>query len=73
MLAEKRALAEALRRDPSLFERTKAEAGSRLVDIPVMAKGVPQSNGKSRAWLAAGAALAGLGAFLVVRRPRPAT
>lgn len=39
-VAEKRRLAQALRDDPAHFARVKAEAGERLHDIPIMAKGV---------------------------------
>ena len=39
-LAEKRALADALRADPERLARVKAEAGERLRQIPPMSKGV---------------------------------
>ncbi len=73
ILAEKRARAEQLRKDPTLLERTKADAGQKLAHIPVMAKGVVQSSQTKRAWMGAGAALAGLAAFFLMRRARPAT
>lgn len=70
-IAKKRELAETLRRDPALFERTKAEAGRKLASIPIMSKGVSQSNSKNRAWLGA-AAMAGLASFVLIRRLRTA-
>jgi predicted amino acid dehydrogenase len=69
-LARKRALAEQLRRDSALLDRTRAEAAERLAHIPVMAKGVRASGGagiRKWAWLAGGAALASLA---VARRPQ---
>jgi predicted amino acid dehydrogenase len=71
MLAEKRALAEALRRDPARLEQVKAEAGRKLAEIPVMAKGVRASSGLSKKWAAAGAAV-GLAALVLSRRGRKA-
>jgi len=47
-IAEKRALAEKLRRDPELLARTKAEAAEKLATIPVMAKGIQASGAGSR-------------------------
>ncbi len=70
---EKRLLADQLRSDPALFERTKAEAARKLAEIPVMAKGVSASNGSSRMWLGLGAAAAGLAAIFWARRVRHAT
>jgi hypothetical protein len=68
-LARRRALADQLRRDPALLERTRAEAAERLGKIPAMAKGVRAAGGsplRPWAWLAAGVALAGL---VIGRRP----
>jgi predicted amino acid dehydrogenase len=70
---EKRLLADRLRNDPALFERTKAEAARQLAEIPVMAKGVSASSGSSGMWLGLGAAAAGLAAILWARRVRHAT
>ncbi|WP_456426987.1 serine carboxypeptidase [Rhodocaloribacter sp.] len=67
-VAEKRALAERLRNDPALFERTKAEAAARLAHIPVMAKGVrARRRHGTRAWLLA-AAVIGAGVLLARKR-----
>ncbi|MBP7691644.1 MAG: hypothetical protein KA764_06990 [Anaerolineales bacterium] len=71
-VAEKRALAEALRQDPARFEQTRAEAGRRIAALPPMAKGVPAGGRRPNQWLwlaAAGAALAGA---WWLTRPRPA-
>jgi hypothetical protein len=40
LVAEKNASANALRRDPALFERVRAEAAARIARIPPRAKGV---------------------------------
>jgi predicted amino acid dehydrogenase len=55
-VAQKRALAEELRRDQALFTRVKADTSARLKSLPVMSKGVRAQNGewKKWAWLAAG-------------------
>ena len=42
-LAEKRALADALRADPERLARVKAEAGAKLREIPPTSKGVVAS------------------------------
>lgn len=67
-VAKKRALADRLRADPALFERTVAETGRKLEEIPVMAKGVSSSGGFDRKWLGLAAAGAGLAAVLLFRR-----
>ncbi|MCB9140396.1 MAG: serine carboxypeptidase [Caldilineaceae bacterium] len=69
-IAEKRALAEALRADPARFARSVDEAGRKLSAIPVMAKGVGASRDNRQAWLAGGAIAAGVAALLLVRRGR---
>jgi hypothetical protein len=64
----KRALAEQLRGDPVLLERTRAEAAAQLAKIPAMAKGVKANHGslaQRAAWLAVGVGLVGL---LIARR-----
>jgi len=48
-LAEKRRLAERLRTDPDLLDRTVREAGRKIADVPVAAKGVRPS--RHAAWL----------------------
>ncbi len=48
-LAEKRRLAEGLRSDPELLDRTVREAGRRIAGVPVAAKGVAASRHGS--WL----------------------
>jgi hypothetical protein len=40
MIAEKRARAEELLRDPKLLKRVKAEAAAKMAKIPPRAKGV---------------------------------
>ncbi len=61
-VAEKRRLADRLRRDPDLLASTRQEAAASLAKIPVMAKGV-KASGKTDLrwlWLAAGLSLLGL-------------
>jgi len=66
-VAEKRALADALRRDPQRFARFQAEAAARLAKLPPAAKGVKRRDEeRTWAWMAAGFAL--LSAFLLLRR-----
>lgn len=55
-LAEKRKLADELRNDPELLERTKREMGEKLKTIPVMAKGV-SAKGTGWRWWALDAAV----------------
>jgi len=47
-LAEKRRLADELRRDPQRFAEVQLEAARRLAKIPVSAKGVPATRKKGR-------------------------
>ncbi|MCO6449758.1 MAG: serine carboxypeptidase [Caldilineales bacterium] len=69
VLVEKRALAEQLREDEALLAQVKREAGAEIKRIPVMAKGVSASNGRSKQALAAGAITAGVvAAALLLRR-----
>jgi predicted amino acid dehydrogenase len=70
---QKRALADQLRNDPALFERTKAEAAHKLAAIPVMSKGVKASGGPSKLWLGLGLAATGLAAILFSRRAKSTT
>lgn len=67
----KRALADTLRADPALFERTRREAAARLASIPASSKGVRVRQGPRLrwAWAAAGVALAGFGLSRRVGRP----
>ena len=69
-VALKRAYADRLRADPVWFEQVRREAGERLGEIPVMAKGVgAEASSERRKW--AVGLLAGLGAaglVLALRR-----
>jgi hypothetical protein len=47
-LAEKRRLADELRRDPQRFAQVQLEAARRLAKIPASAKGVPAARKKGR-------------------------
>jgi hypothetical protein len=72
-VAEKQALAEKLRQDRALLDRTRAEAAVKLAHIPVTAKGVQAANRFSTpglVWLAAGL---GVMAVLLGRWPRRLT
>ncbi|MBW7885029.1 MAG: serine carboxypeptidase [Caldilineaceae bacterium] len=69
-LAEKRALADRYRADPTRFEQVKADAARRLQEIPVMAKGVRQANGIDKRWFTVGAAVAGGVLLLLSNRAR---
>ena len=69
VIAEKRALADRLRRDRALLEETRREAGEQIAAMPVMAKGVGAGQGEDLRRLAPLVAiLAGLGAVLLARR-----
>ncbi len=63
-MAEKRALAQALRDDPRKLAETKALAAERLKDIPMMAKGVRASGTAGRGWPTFATALSKLAALL---------
>ncbi len=68
-VAEKRALADALRNDPERFARFQAEAAQKLAKLPPAAKGVRRRDEESTwAWLTAGFALLSL--FLLFRRKK---
>lgn len=62
-MAEKRALAQALRDDPRKLAETKALAAERLKDIPMMAKGVRASGTAGRGWPVIATAITKLAAF----------
>jgi predicted amino acid dehydrogenase len=71
-VAEKRELAEKLRNDPEYFQQVKSEAGTRLAEIPPMAKGVPASNGSMKTWAwVAGIGLLGLFLARRMRKSKP--
>jgi predicted amino acid dehydrogenase len=72
-LARRRDLAERLRGDPRLLERTKAEAAAKLARIPPMAKGVRAPREHAALKWAGVAAAAGLVGVLLVRRRLPST
>lgn len=71
-VAEKRLLAEELRKNPEFFDRYRQDASRKLSEIPVMAKGVSASNGRTKtiAMLALGAGVIGAFAYLNNRRKR---
>ncbi len=71
MVAEKRVLADELRRDPEKFARVRSESAAKLATIPVSAKGVKAGRGKAwrpAAALGAVAAAGAAGALLLRRR-----
>ncbi len=70
VVAAKRKLADELRADPARFAKMQAEAATKLAAIPVMSKGVSQSQGLSPVWMLATAATATLGAFWLTRAAR---
>ncbi len=72
MVAEKRALADALRADAALLARTRQEAAAKLATMPATSKGVKtKRSGGVIAWAGAAiAAVAGAGALLLLRRRR---
>jgi hypothetical protein len=59
-MAEKRALAEELRRDPEKLRRLREHAAARLADIEPAAKGVRRRGGTAP-WVWGGLAVAGAG------------
>lgn len=69
-VARKRGLAEALRADPALLERTKAQAAERLKDIPVMAKGVGAARSAGMRWISIDAGIAALATWAAGLRRR---
>ena len=69
-LAEKRALAEAYRRDQALFETVRSEAEAKISDMPVMAKGVRASGGFPAGRAASIAFLVGAAGVLLIGRGR---
>jgi len=69
-LAARRALAEQYRNNPKLLAQVRAEAERKLLDIPVMAKGVKQSNTFDKRWITVGATLGVLALTLFARLRR---
>ncbi len=68
-VAEKRALADALRADPEHFRQVQAQAAAQLAKLPPAAKGVRrQDEERTWAWLTAGFAL--LSVFLLFRKKK---
>jgi predicted amino acid dehydrogenase len=70
-VAAKRTLADELRQAPAQFAKVQQHAAEQLARMPAMSKGV--SNGapaQTLAWVAAGAAVGGLGLLLASRRRR---
>jgi predicted amino acid dehydrogenase len=72
VLESKRERAEQLRADPDLFYRIKRDAGAKLENIPVMAKGVTAQSGQLEKWLflAGFLSLAGFLTAALLRRKR---
>ena len=64
-IAAKRALADRYRADPEYFARVRAEAETKLKEIPVMAKGVSASKGIDKRWFTVAAAVGGVLLLLV--------
>lgn len=72
-VARKRSLADALRKDPELLARSKAQAGEKLREIPVMSKGVAESRGPHvPPWFVMAVGLGIVGLLLGRRQRRPA-
>ena len=68
-VANKRALADRLRSDSQLLERTRSEAAFKLVDIPVMSKGVRNGHNGAQKWVLP-VAMLGLAGYFVLRKLR---
>jgi predicted amino acid dehydrogenase len=69
-LADRRVLAEQLRKDPDRLARTKEDAGEKLKTIPVMSKGVAASGRSKASMLVLAAASLGLVGLLIERNHR---
>ncbi len=69
-VAQKRALAEALRQDHALFEQVQTRAEARLAKIPPAAKGVRNSRHRGRKVAAGAAVAAGVAALAFLLRRR---
>jgi len=70
-VAEKRALAEQLRNDAELYNRTVAEAGEKLKSIPIMAKGIATSAVSRGKRFRTAALINGAAALASLRIPGP--
>ena len=70
-VAEKRRLADDLRRAPERFTMVQQHAAEQLARLPAMSKGVShEPSTQTLAWIAAGAAVGGLALVLASRRRR---
>ncbi|HUM69535.1 MAG TPA: serine carboxypeptidase, partial [Chloroflexota bacterium] len=67
IVAEKRVLADQLRRNPDAFARVQQESGAKLAAMPVQAKGVRSSGSNRGKWAAVAGGTAVLG-LLAARR-----
>lgn len=67
-VAEKRALAEELERDPQRFARVKHESARQLAKLPAQSKGVKASDGNWIKWAALAAGAGVMGAVALERR-----
>jgi hypothetical protein len=70
MVAEKRALADQLRRDPAEWVRVQQESGAKLAAMPVQAKGVRSARSGRGKWVAVAVGTAVVGLLLRQRFAR---
>jgi hypothetical protein len=69
-VAKKRALADSLRSDPGHFEQLRAQAATKLAQLPAMAKGVRAGDQGAQNWLWLIAGLGVIGLWLARRKQR---